>query len=446
MVIFSFLLFLTLFRARPCTAAPQRLSLIFEPPSKEVYIGQEVFFQIRLIDRIGVKDIELLPAEWPNAEVFMLNKLSGQAVFEGVSYNVNTLYFSLVPKSAGKMSFPSFCLIVSAPTLVSGRDLPNSVKVVSKGKLKACSPPFSLVVKSLPSYSRPLFAASEVKLFDGIVPKVSSVQEGTPVKRSVLLAAKGTLPAFLPDFQIGEIKNSRIYNGKTERSLPSSETGMSAALRQTVVFVPQQVGELVLPEIKVPWLNTRTGQIETAIVPAYKLTVLPAPQTKAEEKEAPISPVQKDIRPSGLKLERLFSAVAFIFALLCLVSLRFLKRHLKQKKLIKAVEDACLKNDFEQITPAVLKWASAAFPDRFFHNLSDVRRLFQGRCDDFVKCLEEFEMFLYGTGRFAKHIPFAAESLSRNFSEAFLKAVQVKFEKKSKQTSKLPGLYPDGNG
>ena len=131
----SFLFFLALF-LRPIAgvAAPQRLSLVFEPPLKEVYIGQETFFQIRLMDRIGVKEIEAVPAEWPNADVFLLNKSSGQTSVEGTSYNANYLFFSLIAKSAGKMDFPSICLIVSVPTLMSVRDLPDNIKILPQGK------------------------------------------------------------------------------------------------------------------------------------------------------------------------------------------------------------------------------------------------------------------------------------------------------------------------
>ena len=105
-----------------------------------------------------------------------------------------------------------------------------------------------------------------------------------------------------------------------------------------------------------------------------------------------------------------------------------------------------MKKDFEQIAATVLKWAAATFPDKSFHSLADVRRLFEGKCNEFVKCLEELEKFLYGTGRFAKHVPSAAENLSENLAEAFLKAVRVKFVKQSRQMAKLPDLYPDENG
>ena len=46
-------------------AASPRLSLQFDPPLSDVYIGQEAFFHVRLLDRIGVSEIMVeAPLSW----------------------------------------------------------------------------------------------------------------------------------------------------------------------------------------------------------------------------------------------------------------------------------------------------------------------------------------------------------------------------------------------
>ena len=441
MVRFLFLFLPVLLRAASVNAASPRLYLTFEPPESEVYIGQETFFQISLMDRIGVREIGIIPAKWPNADIFLLDRSFQEAVSDKGKYNIHKVAFSLIPKSAGKMAFPPLCLSVSAPTMISLRDLPDDVKILSNGDIEICSSPFSLNVKELPPYSQPLFASSEVKLFDGVFPRSSSVSAGTPVKRSVLLSAKGTLPAFLPDFQMGTVKNGRSYSGKTERSSPPLKNASIAALRQTVVIVPEREGTLVLPEIKVPWLNTQTGRIETAVIPAYSLIVTPALNGGEQEKEA----VAKTDRSKRFEKRSVavFVGGSVIGTALCFILFRFLKKRVKQKRTMKAVRAACERNDFKTVEKLILSWAVETFPQETVHNLSDVRKKFEGRSDDFVNQLENLEMYLYGTGRFAKHVPSVKESLGKGLSSAFFQAVQVKFVRASKKKKKLPELYPD---
>ena len=112
-------------------------------------------------------------------------------------------------------------------------------------------------------------------------------------------------------------------------------------------------------------------------------------------------------------------------------------------RLIKDVETACLKEDFRAASSAILVWAAANFPDYSFGNLADVRRLFTGKSDEFVRRLEDLEMYLYGTGRFAKHLPTAKENLGKNIVCAFKEAVRLKIQTEPKKKEQLPHLYPD---
>jgi len=439
----SFLMIL--FGSKTGRTEPQRLSLFFEPPAKEAYIGQEVQFQIKILDRIGLKDIDIIPAEWPNADIFLIKKTTYQeAVDKRVSYTANEFVFSLIPKSWGEMFFPSFCLGANAPTLISARGLPKDLKIFEDGKIGICSPSFSITVKELPKYPRRLFAATDVKLFDGVVPKSQTIPVGTPIKRSLLLAAQGTLPAFLPDFQMGQIKNGRFYNGKTERSMPQFKEGVAAALRQTIIFIPRQAGNFILPEVKVPWLNTRTGKIETSVVPSYTLTVLPDPEAAKEDLKTPVLQAAAETEKEKIKINKfLIGIIPFLFIVLGMFFYKILKKKQARDRLVKAVEEACLKGDFNAASSAILAWAAAICPDCSFFNLTDVKRLFAGKSDEFVRRLEELEMYLYGTGRFAKHLPMAKENLGKDICNAFKEAVQLKIQTKTEKKEHLPRLYPD---
>lgn len=448
MVVFFFL-FWTFLTISPAQAAPQRLIIRLKPPQREVYIGQEASFKINLLDRIGLKNIRVIPAEWPNADVFLMGEKNGTLVEkDGTSFNMKELRLSLVAKSAGRMTFPPFCLSATAPTMISARDMPAEVKFKGAGIIEICARPFFLEVKKLPEYTPPLFAAAEVRVFDGVMPKSDSVKAGTPIKRSLLLTAKGTLPAFLPDFKVSKVKNCRIYNGKTERTEPPLKNGLIAALRKTVVFIPQHPGQVVLPEIKVPWLNVSTGKVETAVIPAHTLRVSAANEITREEKNKTLVATNENPQKNkDFSIRRRMSAGligCFACAILALYLWRFLRKRQKRKEIVRAVEKACLNGETEKIPNAVLLWAAKTFPEHSFVSLADLRQLFKGRSDDFVQRLEELEQFLYGTGRFAKHFPEAKENLGKDFLDAFTEASQTKIKPEREKRTRLPGLYPDG--
>lgn len=446
MVKFIVFLCLSVFYSPPADAAPYRLILEFTPPPETLYLGQESFFQIKLLDRIGLTDVGIVPADWQNVDIFLdANRPDETAVRNGITYSVKTLYFSLVAKSTGRISFPPFCLSALAPTMISARDLPPDVKITSDGRLKICTPSFSFDVKALPEHSPPLFAAGQVELFEGVLPKERSVRQGTPVKRSLVLTAKGTLPAYLPDFQTREQENVRIYKGKTDRTMITGKRELISAVRQTVVFVPERAGELVLPEISVFWLNTQTHQIEESKIPPYTLTVLsaglpeneqnpPAESEPAEQKDNSQLFSSFVTRSAGICLLPILAAVPFI---------PFLKKRLKRRKLVKAVERACLSDDPEKAASALLAWARDKFPGCRMIDLSDIRKNFNGQAADFIAALNELELFLYGTGRFARHLPAAKETLGKKLLQAFYVAAQVKIKRRSGPKKYLPNLYPD---
>ena len=427
----------------PAQALPLRLFLEFDAPQKDIYIGQETFFSVRVFDRLGLSDITVIPPDWNNTDVFLQeNPLSEPVIKNDIPYTVNELRFSMVVKMTGSIFFTPLCMTAFAPSMISVRDLPESVSVSPNGDIQICTPPFFIEVKPLPEHSPSLFAAESVELFDGISPKAVAVQAGTPIKRSLMMAAKGTLPAFLPDIKVDDIPDVSVYNGKTERTSPPQKDKLIAALRQTIIFIPKKAGEFFLPEIKVPWMNTKTGKIEVSVAPAYKMIVLPSKEVaENKEEDASLNPVEEKTQtPYFTVFVYIISSFAF-FVLFVFFIVR--RRRQKAEKFVKAIEKACGNGDMEKTAASLLLWAAKRFPEHSFLNLADVRKLFEGRADDFVAKLRELEHYLYGTGRFAKHLPMTGKKLGEEIFSAFQEAARLKYKKQKKEKKNLPALYPE---
>ena len=99
---------------------------------------------------------------------------------------------------------------------------------------------------------------------------------GEPVNRQLAISAIGLSDAVLP--QLGEMKvdNAKVYADPPATENRISPDGITALQITTVGVVPTKEGDLILPEIRIPWWNTQTDREEVAIIPAETYKVLPA--------------------------------------------------------------------------------------------------------------------------------------------------------------------------
>ena len=175
---------------------------------------------------------------------------------------------------------------------------------------------------------------------------------------------------------------------------------------------------------------------------------MPDPKTDSKtptEKLSPRETEKPDVsgKPFDYKNKLFFAAIGVVFVLCAFLLFRNLKKSRARSRLVKAVEKACLNEEPEQIAAAILAWSRTMFPRRAFLSLADVRTLFEGRSDIFVQRLTELEMFLYGTGRFAKYLPAAKESLGKNVLDAFMQIVRIDVSERPVKEKLLPDLYPN---
>lgn len=446
-------------------AAPA-LFIEFTPPPKTAYIGQEIPFRIRLWDVLGVTDVQPIASDWENVDVFMNSRMAAtQDAKDGRIYDVRNIGFSLIIKTAGKHEFQPFCLSLAAPALLTSRQIPNNVTILrDKKRLQICTESFEVVVSALPKGTPPLFPAQKVELYAGVIPQATEIPAGTPIKRSIILLASGTLPVYLSDFILEEQENIKMYAGKVERTMTASDTYLVAGLRQTVIYVPGRQGEMTLPEMKVSWFNTQTQKVETSVVPPYSVRVTPPKGSQSEIQTIQAEQKVQDKNFLGrfiFRLEIFFSKIPYrqmivgviVLALGGLLALLFgiplLHKHLKRKRNLKELYAACQEENPERIEKALITWAKEIFSDRSMLSLSDVRQVFAHIDPDFKDALGELELRLYGMQRFAKHLPdfkqrstTDGEPLGAKICRTFDRAILLKNKQPKEKEDIFPELYP----
>ncbi len=101
-------------------------------------------------------------------------------------------------------------------------------------------------------------------------------QVGEPVTRTFMVTADGLSGSQIPALAMPEVDGLRYYPDQNQHQDSVGEKGITGTLTQSLAIVPTQPGQLTLPEIRVPWWNMRSQQLEYATVPARTIDVAPA--------------------------------------------------------------------------------------------------------------------------------------------------------------------------
>lgn len=115
---------------------------------------------------------------------------------------------------------------------------------------------------------------------------LTKVKVGDSIRRKIKMVANGSYSNQLPSLkQFVDVAGLKIYADKPNLSDSiSPKNDMVTGTKEEIFsIVPQQPGNLTLPEIKIHWWNLRTNQPEVAILAARTIEVLPGAAIKAKD-------------------------------------------------------------------------------------------------------------------------------------------------------------------
>lgn len=115
---------------------------------------------------------------------------------------------------------------------------------------------------------------------------LDNIKVGDTITRNITLVATGGFSSQITDMKsLQEDPRLKVYVNKTENLDdldPKSNTILSTR-KEEFSLVPKEAGIIYLPEIKIPWWNLRTKQLEYATLPEKRISVS---QGVAEEQVA----------------------------------------------------------------------------------------------------------------------------------------------------------------
>ncbi len=279
----------------PGTRAGQDLFTETAIDRQQVYVQQQAVISWRLVSRVSnISDPQFLPPKIDNVLVQDLGSRSYQrSAADGALERVIEQRYALFPQQSGSVTIPpqQFQVVV------------NSMRRSSRGIIHPAQDQVRLRTNALQLDVLPAVPASNsaaswlpaarLDISQEITGTDSSgrVTAGTAFTRVVTLRAEGLSAEQLPAIDLAT-PGTRQYPESPALHNEPGDDGVIGRRQQRAAVIATASGELLLPEVRVPWYDTHNNEWREAVLSAKTLTVLPAAGSSAAA--APAPPASQD--------------------------------------------------------------------------------------------------------------------------------------------------------
>lgn len=225
--------------------------------------------------------------------------------------------------------------------------------------------------------------------------------EGEPITRTITLTAIDVQKNQLPDLDVMLPPDFKAYAEQPQAGSAIRNGHVVSQKTFTTAIIATTSGSFVLPEVKLPWWNSKTNTMEVASLPARTITVQPnadannaanipdatSVQTPAASNTLSASQATPTPAPltakntTSLTLWYAITAVLVILWLATLIYVVHLRRTITKRIQLdehtlsaeqprfnsKKLRSACLQNDSQQAKAEVLLWARQHFQSPIPH-------------------------------------------------------------------------------
>jgi hypothetical protein len=276
------------------SAGPKPIFVRTETDAPTPYVQQAFHYRVKVLYRQAPQRAVLSEPQVAGATIERDGEdRSSVEVIDGQRYQVVERRFLVVPQQSGPLVIrgPRLEAVMPAPRPAGRRPVDDFDALFGAGPFAGLSgmtsngrriveraPDLEIQVRAQPpGSSSPWLPAESVEISDEWIPASPRFQVGEPVTRVLTVTARGATSAQLPPLVLDPPDGAQLYPGQTRaEDLPG--VGAPVGLRSLeVALVPTHAGPLTLPEVRIPWWDTREDRERVAIVPARTLEIAAAP-------------------------------------------------------------------------------------------------------------------------------------------------------------------------
>lgn len=271
----------------------------------DVYPDETVFYTIRLSDGAGLLGGQIIPPDIENAQIVPLDmdKTYQEHDSDGMPIHIFERTFAIIPEKAGYLTIPPAAL----QSAVADSSRNNSMDLFGQGLLFGGFGSFQrdirletnhiqITVRNKPADWQGWWLPSTQVVLSARDDFPDAIHAGDSLSRTIRLTAIGVEAERLPTAIQPETSSLKIYPSPEQRETIQTPVGDIQGVTETsVVMVPVKNGELVIPEIRIPWFNTKTHQTEEAVLPAKTIHV--TGETPAQAEDSSTSQIRTENSP-----------------------------------------------------------------------------------------------------------------------------------------------------
>ncbi len=316
---------------------------------------------------------------------------------------------ALFPQQSGRLDIGPLLAEVRLPSRKSFDPFQRGGKIHSLR-----SQPVSIEVEPIPADYRASYwlPATRLELRESWQGDPDDIVAGEPLTRSLTLIAQGLTAAQLPELPLAAIDGVKQYPDQPELNNGRTHDGITGRRVQKVALIPGAAGRYRVPEIRLPWWNLQTGQVEYATVPGRELIVKPAAaaETPTPERPRSVTPVAPAVPAEVLETNRFWLWLSLALACGWGASVFYwwwqkrLERgpretaaeHPTLRQARRRLQQACVAGDAAAARQALLVWGQALSAPRVPR---DLRELGQYMGAEFDLQLAALNRSLYAPSR-----------------------------------------------
>ncbi len=234
--------------------------------SNSIFVQEAGVYTVKLYLAKELLDGSLSTPSMEDAQLTQLGKQTeSYELVDGKRYLVITREYLIQPQKSGAYT-------IAGPAF-QGRVQQNYRQL----EVSALGDDQQVEIKPIPSDYKGAWLPSElVNLDEEWQPNDNTVEVGTPITRTITLTALGVTKEQLPEISMPTIDGIRSYPDQKENNNAVRDGRVVSQQTASYALLPQKPGTYTLPEIKLPWFNTKMNRISVATLPKRTITVTPS--------------------------------------------------------------------------------------------------------------------------------------------------------------------------
>ena len=277
------------------SAISQKLISYVTVSPKNTYIGQPVQLKVSVFTTTWfTSGIDVGNIQIDGALTVYFRSVSTSRDFGGQRYAGVEFLYNVFPTNESEITVPSLSIHVESPK--DGDYI--GIKHIIKTK------PKTFTVKAVPLGYNPnnWLVATRLNIIEKWSSSLKNVKVGDVIQRTIKRTAGGTLSEFIPETEWDSINGVSIYPKRAIVNTHKSKTAVSASRTETVNYLFEKEGEIIIPSIEYLYWNSYSKkfyhkQIDSVIInvkPNVDLAMLASIKKSLQKEQEEIIEEEKD--------------------------------------------------------------------------------------------------------------------------------------------------------